>query len=129
MCMIDGADGVCEFSSDVFRTARKEYQCYECRRVISIGERHRYISGKWEGSFDTYRICAHCSVGCDLLSRECQGFLLGGIEEDLREHVSEILPWSMQAARLVVGMRRKWRRFVGDGLMPVPALAQPGEGE
>lgn len=36
------------------------------------------------------------------------------------EHIDPALPWAMQAARVVVGMRRKWQRFDGTGLMKAP---------
>lgn len=101
------------------RKARKEHRCHECYRVISSGEQYQHVRGVWYGEPWTYKTCAHCLVGQRLLRDECGGFLHGGIYEDLTEHIHELLPWSMKAARLVVGMRRKWVRFDGHGLMEV----------
>lgn len=101
------------------RKARKEHRCLECFRVIHAGEQYQHVRGVWDGEPGTYKTCAHCLVGQKLLQDECGGFSHGAIDEDLEEHISELLPWSMKAARLVVGIGRKWARFDGDGLMEV----------
>lgn len=118
MCMTD-YDPPTMHSARI-RTARKAHKCGECSRQIEPGEKYQYVSGVWDGDFDTKKTCRHCLVGQELLIRECRGFIYGGIQEDLQDHVSEALPWSMQAARLVVGMRRRWQRFDGKGLMAEP---------
>ena len=101
------------------RTARKQHHCGECNRCIEPGERYQYVSGIWDGAPSSHKTCTHCVQGADLLLDECDGYLFGGVIEDLRDHVSEALPWSMRAARIVVGAKRKWRRFDGGGLMAV----------
>lgn len=102
--------------------SRKPRTCDECGRGVAPGEAHRYIATKFDGSFYDYRICPHCVVACALLVRECDGYLLGGVLDDLGEHVDRSYPWAVEAGRIVVGMRRKWQRFDGAGLMPVPVL-------
>jgi len=120
MCMIDYADAN-EFCSESWRSAAKKHACGECGREIGAGETYLRAAGKSDGEMYQAKMCAHCHAGARLLQRHCGGYLFGGVYEDLKEHVSEALPWSMQAARLVVGMRRKWRRFNGGGLMTVGA--------
>lgn len=117
MCMTD-YDPPSLYISEL-RTARKQHKCGECYRPIMSGERYQHVRGVWNGEPETHKTCQHCLVGQNLLMDECGGFLHGGIDEDLAEHIHELLPWSMKAARLVVGMRREWLRFDGKGLMEV----------
>ena len=119
MCMIDNADGYPEFLSQYHPVAKKTHRCGECHRCIAPGEKYRYAAGKQDGDFWTAKICAHCELGAKLLDEQCGGFLFAGIQEDLEDHMHEILPWSYRAARIVAGMRRKWQRFDGTGLMEV----------
>lgn len=115
MCMTDY--DVPDVYCGSYRKANKEHKCEECRRVINKGEKYFYVSGIWDGSPGSFKTCAHCDQAIKLLSRECNGYMHGSIYEDIYDHISEILPWSGIAARLAIGMRRKWRRFDGQGLM------------
>ena len=129
MCMVDDADRA-TVERESWHHARKPYRCCECRRAIAIGERYRYCFLVYEGQAESYRTCAHCAVAEDWLRVECHGWLFEAIDEDLAQHVTW---WRWNAAedvefvkptrpaRLLVGMRRRWRSFVGPGLMPVPA--------
>ena len=116
MCMIDDCEPN-EFFDSKKPVAAKEHICCECGRTITKGERYHYAVGKSDGSLWTAKQCAHCNNAAKLLSKHCGGFLYGGVYEDLSEHVHEILPWSMQAARGVIGIQRQWRRFDNKGLM------------
>ncbi len=128
MCMVDDGDRA-EFYSARYQRARAEYKCVECRRQITIGERYRYAVSKYEGQIDIYRTCAHCAIAEDWLGVHCHGWIFGEIEEDLAQHVTT--RWSIDEereivvpsvpARLVVGIRRKWRAFHTDTLMEVRA--------
>lgn len=104
------------------RRARKEHKCSECHRHISPGETYCHVAAIWEGSPNVHKTCAHCAVGQQLLMEQCGGFLHEGVEDDLVEHLWPDIRWSMDAARIVVGMRRRWRRFDGKGLMKVPRI-------
>jgi hypothetical protein len=86
-------------------------------------------AGKTEGDMWQAKMCAHCHAGAALLQKHCGGWLFGGVQEDLQDHISEVLPWSMRAARLVVGMRRKWRRFDGNGMMSQASGDKAMQGE
>lgn len=110
-----------DFFSESRPKARKEHQCDECLRAIAVGEKYRRGAGKWDGEICVRTTCSHCSVGMDLLGKECEGWVYEMVAEDLETHISEILPWSEDAKRLVEGMRRKWRDWDGT-LMPIPTL-------
>lgn len=102
------------------RKAAKEHRCSECRRAIAKGENYREIRSLFEGSWSTVKVCAHCLVGLEWLAKECNGYAIGGVREEIREHAEEyqIVPlW-----RLTVGMNRKWSRFDGAGLMALPKM-------
>lgn len=107
-----------------FRKSRKSHKCVECYRDIQTGETYQHVVGMWGGKFNTYKTCAHCAVGQQLLLDQCHGFLHQGIEEELIEHLYSwpAIPWAMDAARIVVGMRRKWARFGSNELMQLPKL-------
>jgi hypothetical protein len=64
-------------------------------------------------------LCAHCQVGADRLQKECGGYLLEYINDEVREHAQEYR--SLPLWRLVAGAGRKWRRKNGE-LMPLPAM-------
>lgn len=121
MCMIDDGEHYDVFTG-CFRYAAKSHACEECRREIAKGEQYSWTKGLFERKWYEHRTCLHCYSGQSLLMAECGGYMHGGLEDDLAEHINEALPWSRQAARLVVGMRRKWLRFDGAALMAVPAL-------
>ena len=116
MCMIDHDESASVYSSR-YQVARKNHKCEECNRIINVGEKYLYVFGVWGGDARAFKTCSHCEKGMQILTRKCGGYMHGGIYEDLFEHVRDILPWSMTAARLVIGMRRKWQRFDMSGLM------------
>lgn len=122
MCM---ADGYAEFCAVRERRAAKEHRCEECGRTIPVGERYSYASGKFEGDFFDAKQCVHCAAAAGWLLKECHGFLYGGVLEDLEEHRYNGYPFAktMGLMRLIVGIRRDWKRFDGRGLMAVPKVA------
>lgn len=116
MCMIDDGDRA-EFSHTSIHKARKEHKCGECFRVITKGELYQRVAGVWEGHYMVNKTCINCVDGQEWLWKQCGGWLYEGIAEDLEEHWSGEAIRSMQLGRLIVGMRRKWRRRDGS-LMP-----------
>lgn len=119
MCRIDGADDWDFYAGEVKRKARKEHKCGECRRTIARGESYTYAYGVMDKRSQTYHTCAHCKAAAEWLQVACGGWLFEGILEELQEHWDEeyeLRSWTL--ARLIVGMRRKWK----DGAMPVPEL-------
>ena len=117
--MIEGSER-CDVWEVTQPRARVEHECTECHRQIDRGEPYLRIGALFEGQWDTMRVCQHCQVGADWLTAECGGFCTHGVREDIHEHAQEYRTAGLW--RLVVGAGRKWLRFDGNGLMPVPKL-------
>lgn len=118
MCMVDGDDMVTPLQ-DAWRKARKVHKCQECRRNIQIGESYHYDSFVFEGQLQQHRTCAHCMVARDWLSTNCGGWIFSHVLDDIEEHIGKG-DGLTRLSRIVVGSRRKWARFHGEGLMPPP---------
>lgn len=124
MCMIDGLDGYDRVNTSHVRKARKQHKCQECYRVIEVGETYQITSGiDSEGDPFAYKICGHCKVAATWLSDNCGGWVRSGLHEDIYEHVEEYRRTDL--ARLYVAMKRKWKRFRSEGLIPIPKLPRP----
>ena len=122
MCMIEGTDGF-EFrplATAKVRTARKTHLCGECGRTIKAGEQYRYDTFIYEGQFSRERTCSHCRAAQEWLTKVCGGFLFQGVLDDLEGHIGESAA-DFRFLRLIVGIRRKWLRFDGAGLMKAVA--------
>lgn len=46
--------------------SRKAHRCSECRMIIPLGVRYRYIVGVWDGDFTTFRQCPTCAALFDM---------------------------------------------------------------
>lgn len=125
MCAIDYCDE--RFSVYWKRwnvTARKEHSCDECNRKIAKGEKYLYAFGVYDGNGDSYHTCSHCAVAVKWLTDNCGGFLHGGVLEDIEEHINDYPDIRTGLIRLAIGMKRRWRRFSADALMPIPPQAK-----
>lgn len=120
MCMIDNSDGPLEMCSTRQVKGRKEHHCTECGRTLPRGESHELVTGFFDGHWVTYRTCSHCLVAAEWLRAECGGSLFRGVQEDIHEHLDS--GYGFGLARLAVGMRRRWTRFDGNGIMAIPRL-------
>jgi hypothetical protein len=118
--MADLSDGDFDFATHEDRKARKEHRCGECWRTIAKGETYRLHTSCYDHYVCTSKVCAHCQVACRWLSQNCGGWIFEAVREDIHEHVSEYPGLALPLLRLEVGMRRKWRRFDGAGLMRAP---------
>jgi hypothetical protein len=67
-------------------------------------------------------LCAHCQVGADRLQKECGGYLLEYINDEVREHAQEY--GSLPLWRLVAGAGRKWRRKNGERMRAIGTSAE-----
>lgn len=60
-CPLYGDDGEGpSFYSTTRPRAGKEHRCCECGETIAKGTVHELCSGKWDGSFGSYRTCLSC---------------------------------------------------------------------
>lgn len=118
MCLIesDDLDGW-QLLRDVMRTARKEHKCDECGRTIEPGETYRYACGVSYEDWCSDKCCTHCQMAQKWLMRQCRGYLFRSVLIDLEGHLGEPIERGYRArlCRLVVGMRRQWQRFDGEG--------------
>ena len=46
--------------SNIIRKARKEHRCYQCKRVILVGENYHHQKGNWDSKWDEFRVCMEC---------------------------------------------------------------------
>lgn len=118
MCMVDTGDGMVEILRTEDRKARKIHKCHECGRQIQPGETYLYEAFVFDG-FGTHKTCAHCQIPRKFILDHCHGFLYGQIREDLWDHVLGG-EYGGKLARLFVGMKRQWKAFRSESLMPVP---------
>lgn len=125
--MADDAD-LASVWNETTQKARKPHKCGECGREIEPGELYvRVWAIGSEGPFQG-KWCAHCDVGKDWLWENCSGSLLGGVIEDLEEHVRDYRGRAVCVPRLhriCIGAARSWRVERGPRagqLMPIPVL-------
>lgn len=123
MCSIDDAD-MPSISRVSYPRAAKAYECCECKRIIAKGEQYRYVFMVCEGDPFTFRVCPHCDNAAEWLRRECGGYPLENLYEELTEHAQEYPGARLGILRHVVGMRRAWKRFDGCGLISKQPLAR-----
>lgn len=64
--------------------ARKAHTCGECGETIPIGAIHEYVTGLWDGSWDSHRTCLSCVEIRDHFA--CEGWLFGMLWEDLEQN-------------------------------------------
>ena len=119
MCLVQGDFCSTTLLSEIIRKAKKSHKCEECYRLISPGERYQYTTMIVEGDFIDTKCCEHCLIGRELIRVKCRGFVYTQIKDDLENHFS-VKEWGYRAAKLYVGMKRYWKSFKGDGLLPVP---------
>lgn len=117
MCMIDDADPMA-FVFQQTPQARKPHVCSECNRTIQPNETYTRSSVGFENTVKTYKMCAQCKDAADWLEYHCGGWCYGSIKEELEEHYFEgYREDGLQS--LLIGIRRGWKAFDGDGLLEV----------
>jgi hypothetical protein len=81
-CSVTDYDGP-EVFREEWRRAAKQHKCCECGDAIEIGEEHEYVTGLWDGVWDTHRTCQGC---INMRRRFCpDGWLYGGLGEAVYE--------------------------------------------
>ena len=106
MCTTDYDEA--DFYHDETRKSRKEHICSECNGTIKKGDIYRYVFGVWEGQASTFRTCHNCMVPQEWLREECNGFMHGGLEEEIHEHAEQYR--KMFLYRWLIGIRRQWKK-------------------
>ena len=122
MCMIDDAEQI-DFCSQKTHKAKQQHTCSECKRTINVGERYEYSTVKCKGvpGIYVYKTCSHCLVAGKWLQIHCGSYCFGDIEEELVEHYDEGYRED-NLQKLLIGMRRQWRSFGEEGLLPLPRI-------
>jgi len=118
MCSTDGDRA--DVWTETGRKARKDHRCTECGRTIVKSEIYWRAFTLFDGRCDTYKTCTHCRVGQAWLIDNCGIFLHHGLDEEMAEHAEDYPSIRFGFLRIRVGMHRKWQRFDGAGLMPLP---------
>lgn len=85
MCRVDDAEPV-EVCNTIIRKARKQHECFECRRPIESGDRYEYATFLFDGRWSQHRTCFPCMTLRSWLDRECSGWVLGEVIEEIEEH-------------------------------------------
>ena len=89
-CDYDGP----EFLNKQERVARKGHRCCECYRTIQPGERYTHATGRWDGTFSTFKRCGNCSAVQQALQERlpCYCWYWGGLYEDegLPEYLNDL---------------------------------------
>jgi hypothetical protein len=115
--MIDDAERL-DFCREQLRTARKSHTCSECDRTIAPKEKYAYTSYGKDGDMGSNKTCQHCLTAAQWLQKHCGGYCFGDIKEELEEHYDEgYREDGLQ--RLLIGIRRGWKAFNGDGLLEI----------
>lgn len=83
---VDDYDGP-ELLEEDIRKARKQHKCYECGRVIKIGEEYERTRGLWEGDWSTYKTCQDCKSLRTAFF--CNGYIYGQVTDDTSTHINE----------------------------------------
>lgn len=115
-CLYADIDTPYDLHSIEVVTARKPFQCCECRREMPKGTPHELVKGLYDGSWFRDRTCLICVEVRKHFY--CDGFAVSTLWEDMAEQI-----WSSGAFRfeclsgLSVEAREfvltKWRRWKG----------------
>ena len=92
--------------SETYPTAKKNWKCCECGRIIPIGEKYYCLTGKWHGLFFVKRMCMDCRSVTEHLF--C-GFTFGQVWGDLIDHLYDTrgeISWE-KVARLTPAAQEK----------------------
>lgn len=67
MCLyVDDYDTDGTYLGGGTRRARTPHECVECRRTIDPGETYRFWTWAYDGTVDTFKLCAHCDAVLDV---------------------------------------------------------------
>lgn len=73
-----------EYFNDVEIKSRKQHKCCECDETIETGTIYERATGKWNGSWDTYKTCADC---LSIRKAFFCSYIYGCLWTDLKEYL------------------------------------------
>lgn len=127
MCMYDSMDDEGVFLGATWQATRYPRRCVECARTINKGEQYRRSVHAYNGRADAWVHCVHCVAAAEWLVKVCNGYVYEAVGEDLREHWWEGYA-NLDLGYRIIGIRRQWQRFDGQGLMAIPGPVVLREG-
>jgi hypothetical protein len=89
VCVYVDCDSSPDFLTCAHVKARKPHKCFECGRRIAIGDIYEYVTGKWEGEFDTFKTCDLCAEIRAVFF--CESWLYGNMWDEMREQAFDKL--------------------------------------
>lgn len=101
------------------RVARKAHTCEECRRTIPAGATYHYITGLFDGSWWSVKLCARCDRAWD--RAHDRGALIDAHDED-GPTFGELTEWLKDWRGYAV-----WRLVPGQKLTPLEAVRKRRE--
>jgi hypothetical protein len=82
-CICVDHDSHASFSTNEWRTARKQYVCCECGDPILPGAKYEHVFGVWDGDVSVYKTCYLCvRIRKSLFS--C-GWIYGQMWQDIQD--------------------------------------------
>jgi|GEM_PF-2375266 hypothetical protein len=83
----------CEYDGDAqptlwretVRSARKNHRCDDCGGLIPSGQKYKRIDYKWEGEFDSCKVCIGCQEIRKVFSCPAVGDLKRAVLDELYE--------------------------------------------
>ncbi len=85
-----------DFYTVTHHVAKKPHRCHECKGIIAPLDVYERTAGKWDGRFETFKVCGHCETARDWLLNETEWteafFIDDGIDfcfGELRQHLKD----------------------------------------
>jgi hypothetical protein len=82
MCECDSSDAPIVMNTKIVK-ARKNHKCFECRKIIDVGNLYEFTSGIWPDGPASFHICVTCTK--IRKSLECSCIPFGELFEQVTE--------------------------------------------
>jgi hypothetical protein len=107
MCQVGDGEYPTFFNQTSIKASRSAHRCTECGRGIEVGSPYVRTEGLWDGEFQTFKTCEHCSALTRWFTVVCNGTLFGGLYEDLHHHWDDYRQPELGILKTM--MLRSWR--------------------